>query len=510
VIVIDAKSDPIEPPEGLLTLLSARKNMDCIAAFESVGTYRGAAAICGVDPKTVRRKVEAHQAGVLAEERAVRAPVAKNTDVARQVVTDKIEATKGRISAKRLLPIGRAAGYTGSPRNFRRLVAELKRAFRAEQGRHQRRPAIWVPGETLVIDWGTVPGTRWHVFCAVLAWSRFRFVRFSTDETAPTTFALLAECFEELGGAPAKVLADRMGCLKAGTVANVVIPTVDYVRFATHYRFTPDFCHANDPASKGIVENLVGYAKTDVIIPDGDDVAIVNVAAAVWCVEVNGREHSEICAIPAERLVVERDVLRSLPMLRPRIGRVEVRKVDKLSTIRAASVRYSVPHRLVGSHVEVVTHDGHVRIYGPGGDVVAEHVQLAAGEASVLDEHYPTPRKPVSRGPRARTDLEREFLALGEAAEVFIRHGAAAGVATLSKEIIEIVTELIPAHGADAVSRAVARATRFGRFRAGDIRSILAIGPAAPEPAEPGTAVIVGLPVVEVRSFDAYRIENLA
>ena len=114
---------------------------------------------------------------MLDEDRARRAPVAKNTDIARTVVTDKVRETKGRMSAKRLLPVARAAGYTGSPRNFRRLVAEVKKVFRAEQGRHQRRPAVWSPGETVVIDWGTLPGTGRHVFCAVLAWSRFRFVR---------------------------------------------------------------------------------------------------------------------------------------------------------------------------------------------------------------------------------------------------------------------------------------------------------------------------------------------
>ena len=107
------------------------------------------------------------------------------------------------------------------------------------QARHQRRPAVWVPGETLVINWGTLPGGA-KVFCAVVAWCRFRFVRFTHDETAATTMALLAECFETIGGVPAKVLADRMGCLKAGTVANVVIPTPDYVRFATHYGFQPN------------------------------------------------------------------------------------------------------------------------------------------------------------------------------------------------------------------------------------------------------------------------------
>ena len=26
-----------------------------------------------------------------------------------------------------------------------------------------------------------------------------------------------------------------------------------------------------DPASKGIVENLVGYAKTDLVLPESDD-----------------------------------------------------------------------------------------------------------------------------------------------------------------------------------------------------------------------------------------------
>jgi transposase len=83
-----------------------------------------------------------------------------------------------------------------------------------------------------------------------------RFVRFADDERATTTMALLAECFEALGGVPKVVLADRMGCLKGGVVANVVVPTPDYVRFVSHYRFRPDFCEAADPESKGILENL--------------------------------------------------------------------------------------------------------------------------------------------------------------------------------------------------------------------------------------------------------------
>jgi transposase len=100
----------------------------------------------------------------------------------------------------------------------------------------------------------------------VLAWLRWRFAAFATDEKATTTLALIAQALAAAGGVPAKVLADRMACLKGGVVANVVVPTPDYVRFAAHHGFTPDFCHANDPQSKGIVESLVGYAQRDLTV----------------------------------------------------------------------------------------------------------------------------------------------------------------------------------------------------------------------------------------------------
>jgi hypothetical protein len=158
--------------------------------------------------------------------------------------------------------------------------------------------------------------------------------------------AALAACFEALGGVPATVLSDRMGCLKGATVAGLVVPTADYVRFATHYRFRPDFCQGNDPESKGIVENLVGYVKSDLMIPAEltvTDLRAANTAGVAWCAEVNGVAHSEICAVPAERLAVERDLLRLLPSLRPRIGQLVLRKVDRLACVRFGSARYSVP-----------------------------------------------------------------------------------------------------------------------------------------------------------------------
>ena len=402
------------------------------------------------------------------------------------LVAERVGKTSGRISAKRLLPAARAAGYAGSPRNFRRLVAAAKQAWRREHHRG-RRPAVWSPGEHLVIDWGSEGGL--HVFCAVLAWCRVRFVRFAGDERAETTLAMLAECFEVLGGVPGTVLADRMGCLKGGVVANVVVPAPEYLRFAAHYGFRPDFCQAADPESKGIVENLVGYAKADLMVPQAPfgDLAAANAAAAAWCAEVNGAVHSEICAVPAEQLVIERELLAPLPSLRASIGRQVTRKVDRLSCVRFASARYSVPVRLIGTEVRLRTDDGRLLvIMTAAGQVVAEHVLVAPGEASVRDEHYGGPRPAPRRAVRPKTAAEKAFCALGPVAEAFITGAAAAGHTRLGPELAELNT-LRAAHGEEAFAAALDRAVAFGRWRAADVRSILAAGPGQPIPGLPGT-----------------------
>jgi hypothetical protein len=479
--------------------------MDIIAAYQQVGTYRGAAVMCGTTHKTVKRIIERAEAGGKTPDRGGRG---HNYDLVAELVADRVAVTKGRISAKRLLPAARAAGYAGSARNLRRLVAEAKRRWRRDNHRG-RRPAVWTPGEVLAIDWGSAGPL--HVFCAVLAWSRFRFVRFAGNERSETTLAMLAECFEELGGVPKVVLADRMGCLKGGVVANKVVPTAEYVRFATHYSFRPDWCEAADPESKGIVENLVGYAKRDLIVPQAPftDMTAANIAASAWCTEVNGVPHSEICAVPAVRLDAERDLLTALPSLRPAIGKAAVtRKVDRLSCIRFGSARYSVPTRLIGQHVAVTESGGRLLVADAvTGEVIASHAPAAPGEARVLDEHYGGPRPAPRRAVRAKTAAEKAFLALGPAAEAFLTGSAASGNTKLAADLDELAA-LRAAHGGQALTAALERAVAFRRWRAADVRSILAAGAGTPQPRPAGDALVIELPAVPVRPLSAYKIEG--
>jgi len=480
---------------------SVREHMDMHDAYREVGTYRGAAEICGTTPKTVKRSVEAAKR---AEAGPVPGEVRHNYDGVADLVAEAVGRTKGRITAKRLLPVAKAAGYKGSGRNFRRLVAEAKATWRSSNHRG-RRPGIWNPGDMVVFDWGEIGPL--FVFCAVVAWSRFRFVYFTDNLGADATMEALAVCFETIGGVPHKALTDRMGCLKGGTVAGLVIPTPTYVRFATHYGFRPDFCEGADPESKGLVENLVGYVKSDLMIPEAlsvADLATANAKAIAWCTEVNTAVHSEICAIPAERLAIEAELFSDLPSLRAAIGKIVTRKVDKLSCVRFGSARYSVPNDYIGKEVSLRVKDGVIQVVFLG-ELIADHLVVSPGETSINDDHYGGARPAPQRSVRPKSTAEKAFCSLGPVADAFIKGAAAQGMTGLARDLDDL-SQLESIHGREPVISALERAVAFGRFRAADVVSILHSGAGAPRPARPGEALIVELPTVPVRSLSDYAI----
>lgn len=196
-----------------------------------------------------------------------------------------------------------------------------------------------------------------------------------------------------------------------------------------------------------------------------------------------------------------------LPSLRMEIGAATMnRKVDRLSCIRYVSARYSVPTRLIAEVVQIVVdHGALVVLESATGVIVAEHELIAPGEASILDTHYDGPRPAPNRGPRPKTTVEHQFCALGEDAEAFLVGAAAHGNSRLAGEL-EILLALAAAHGEPALIAALRRAVAFKRFRAADVRSILAAGTGTPQPRPAGDALVLDLPTAPTRSLDAYKI----
>jgi hypothetical protein len=87
----------------------------------------------------------------------------------------------------------------------------------------------------------------------------------------------------------------------------------------------------------------------------------------------------------------------------------------------------------------------------------------------------------------------------------FLVGAAAIGNTRLAQEL-EILLGLGAAHGEAALVAALRRAVAFKRFRAADVRSILAAGTGTPQPRPAGDALVVDLPTAPTRSRDAYKI----
>ena len=169
------------------------------------------------------------------------------------LVAERVGKTSGRISAKRVLPAARAAGLC-------RVGAELPaRWSRQREGRVAPRSSPGSPARGVdprVTRWSSIGASKAGCMCSARCWRGRGSGSCGSPamKKPPPRCDCWRECFEALVGVPKTVLADRMGCLKAGVVANVVVPTADYMRFATHYGSGRTSAKAADPESKGIVE----------------------------------------------------------------------------------------------------------------------------------------------------------------------------------------------------------------------------------------------------------------
>lgn len=121
------------------------------------------------------------------------------------------------------------------------------------------------------------------------------------------------------------------------------------------------------------------------------------------------------------------------------------------------------------------------------------------------DDHYGGPRPAPQRPVRPKTPAEKAFCALGPVAESFIKAAAASGITSLAGDLDELAG-MEAAHGKAPLLAALSRAVAFGRFRAHDVRSIVAAGADVARPTAPGEALILALPSVPTRPLNDYAI----
>jgi transposase len=461
---------------------SGREIVEILRAYDLTQTAWSAAQLAGCDPKTVKRYVEARDAGRSPYERG-RRPRAIDPflDKIEQWVDDSHGKIRADVAHRKLV----AMGFTGNERSTRRAVAEAKVAWKAGR-RRTFRPWVPEPGLWLQFDWGTGPlinGRKTWLFCAWLAWSRFRVVIPVWDATIGTLASNLDATFRAIGGVPTFVLSDNAKTVTVEHVAGIPVRHRQMVDLGRHYGCSVESCVPFDPETKGGVEATVKIAKWDLVpksanlLPDYESFDALAEACAVFCDRVNNRIHRETGKTPAARLAAELQALHRVPDAPFALAAGEQRLVDDGQTIRFGSVRYSTPPGHVGTYVFcrvvgeelVITADT-----AAGLAEIARHRLSTPGNPRIAEEHYPhhpDGRSVTAPRPRPRTGAEVAFLGIGPGAERWLTEAAAAGTVRVRAKMGHAV-ELAALLGAEVIDTALDMAAEAGRFADGDLAAI--------------------------------------
>jgi transposase len=327
-----------------------------------------------------------------------------------------------QLSVQRMLEKARADPdhpYLGGQAAFYDYVRPLKRARSTLPGLVPIR-FEGLPGELLQIDWGetrrfpfTRPDLRGqtrYFFAARLKYSRFMFVRFTSEMREETLLRCLIACFVRLGGVPWVVTSDNMKTITLGRDhANQPIWHPAFRQCAAEFGFHPAVCTPTAANQKGAVENLVKFVKGNFLAGRtfADD-ADLEYERAAWIHHVNDIRPSDATEqLPQVLLADEQLKFGPLPAIAHDYGFFDSVQVSRESMVAIATNRYSVPCDLVGMALTARIYPTRIELFH-GVECVASHPRQFGRKArSVVPEHF---EAVFARKPRARVMVYRDWL----------------------------------------------------------------------------------------------------
>ncbi len=299
---------------------------------------------------------------------------------------------EGCLNAVVLFDEIKAQGYGGKKTMLRYFMNPLRPVVISQATERYETP----PGQQAQVDWGLFKikwnGTykRIYAFVKVLGYSRMMYVEFTENEQLETLMGCHLRAMAYFGGRTATILYDNMKTVVSGQDAQGdVVWNERFTQFANHHGFILRRCRPYRARTKGKVESGVKYVRKNFWprVQTFTDLNDLNNQARAWLDQTaNVRVHGTTHEVPQERW--QHEALQPFNPVRFEAIYRHERKVSSDCLVSYDAHRYSVPHRYVGSTVNIQdSNNGLIGIY-VGEQLIAEHVKAVGRHQVVTNKKH--------------------------------------------------------------------------------------------------------------------------
>lgn len=375
--------------------------------YQSIRTYfndgksiRWIARTLGISRQTVRKYCEGNTHPEVRKD-YYRAPDVVTDDVREFILDcfkqDENEGLKKQShTAKRIYDrLVTEKGFTGAESTIRKAVKQLREEHSVPAQADV--PLEFDPGDAIQIDWGECTAyldntkRKLSFFCGRLCYSCDIFVQAFFSQNLESFLEAQQLMFDHFGGVPRRLIFDNAKVAVKEGFGLHAKATDGYAAFAAHYAFQTEFCNIASGNEKGLVENLVGYARRNfmVPVPRVRDINELNHQLLKACRvyrethKVESRTHTV-----AQAYTEEVRFLHAIPSFRYDTSRKATPNVGDYSTVRFDKNNYSVPVRYLRKTVTVKGFANEVHIMH-GGELIATYDRsYGTGKTQFRLEHY--------------------------------------------------------------------------------------------------------------------------
>jgi len=360
----------------------------------------------GFHRKTVRRALVAPE-----PPRYSRPAAGSKVDPFRDWICEQLAADP-RIQSQRLREMATELGYEGGKSIFDDYVRDVRPRFLIARTfqRTIYRPGelvqcdLWEPAEHVPVGHGQ--RRRGWVVTSEVCWSRAIAGTLVFSKEAPDILWGLARNLTMLGTLPEKLVWDRESAIAAGGR-----PTEAFASFCGQLEVGWVILEARDPQAKGALERSHRFMRSNFepgrVFANHLD---FQDRLDAWTEKANGRVHRTIRAVPAERLVQERQRMRPLPAVMPDTDRRQVLRVPAQPFVRLDRNDYSIAPAFVGRRLEVrVSQTDVTAVVLDTGEQACRHRRVFAGGLTITDPAHQTQLERQRERRRQRHQVEVEI-----------------------------------------------------------------------------------------------------